>query len=159
MSGIEIHRVDRAITGIAFEVADRVAERTLERAHIGLAEYTEEWHVAASGFVSSTQMVSASATIEFSMDFFEAPEQRRSDLTMPTFHFGSYQASGTNFVCATAAVREYIRRSDDAVTGAIVAFGVFNPNGLLETTYDVLFHLSFSGWGAPYDVETGEADT
>lgn len=159
MSGVEIHRVERAITGIAFEVADRVAERTLERAHIGLTEYTEEWHVAASGFVNDTGMVTADAEIEFSMDFFEAPEQRRSDLTMPTFHYGSYQASGGNFVCATAAVREFIQRSDGAFIGALITFAVHDPNGDGEVPYDVLFHLSFSGWGAPYDVETGEADT
>lgn len=158
MSGVELHRIERSLVRLAFEGSERLHERQGERARIGLGEYTEEWHVAASGFVVRTEMVTADVELEFSMDFFEAPEQRRSDLTMPTFHAGSYQAADTNFVATEAAVREYVRRSDNAVIGATVRLGVFNPNGVEETTFDLLFHLSFSGWGAPFDLETGEPD-
>lgn len=161
MSGVEIHRVRRAFTTVAFEAVDRVQKRQRERFHIGLAEYTEEWHVAATGFVAGgADFVSADATIEFSMDFFDAPEQRRSDLLTPTFHFGSFQPVESPFVVATAAVREWTQRSDQAFIGAVVSVGVHSPGAAGPTEFDVLMHLSFSGFGAPYDLETAnESDT
>lgn len=158
MSGVEVHRVERALTGIAFEVSDRVQRRSNERFRIGLAEYTEEWIVQADGFVVANELVSTTVELEFSMDFFTGPEQRNGDLTMPIFTFGSYQdlTDSPTFVVATAAVRAWNRRDDDAFIGATVAVGVHLPGDVIETEFDILFHLQFSGWGAPYDAETGE---
>lgn len=158
--GVELRRVERVLTGVAFEVSDRVQDRTDERRRIGLAEWSEEWHVAASGFVTgAADFVSADATIEFSMDFFDSPSQRNADLLTPTFLFGSYQAADTNFVVLTAAVREWTMRLDQAYIGAVVSIGVFMPGALGTTTFDVTAHLCFTGWGAPTDVETDETDT
>lgn len=159
MSGVEIHRVSRVIGGVAFEVADRINAREKERRRIGLAEWTEEWHVAATGFITGgADFVTADATIEFGMDFFVATEQRLSDLATPTFHFGSFQAADSPFVVVTAAVREWTQRTDQAFIGALISFGVHLPNALGPTDFDVLFHLSFSGWGAPFDPETANED-
>lgn len=159
MSGVEVHRIERVFSAVAFEVADRVQQRTRERFQIGLAEYTEEWHVAATGFVVANELVSTLVEIEFSMDFFDAPEQRNGDLFMPSFTFGSYQdlVDSPTLVVATAAVREWTRRDDDAFIGAKVAVAVYLPGDAIEETdFDILFHLQFSGWGAPHDAETGE---
>lgn len=159
MSGVELHRVERVFSTVAFEAADRLHKRYGERARIGLAEYTEEWHVGASGFVTGgADFVSADATIEFSMDFFQAHAQRRSDLLTPTFHFGSYQAADTDFVVATAAVRQWTQRSDLAFVGAVVSIGVHKPNATGTTPFEITMHLSFSGWGAPFDLETANED-
>lgn len=159
MSGVEIHRVSRVLGGVAFEVADRINVRERERRRIGLAEWTEEWHVAATGSVNDwTELLSADATIEFGMDFFAAPEQRYSDLLTPTFHHGSFQAAEANLVVATAVVREWTQRSDQAFIGAVVSLMVHAPQATGPMDFDVLFHLSFSGWGAPFDPETTNED-
>jgi len=158
--GIQIHAVEQVLSEVAFEAIDRYQSRTDERFHIGLAEYTEEWHVAASGAVARNELVAVDVDLEFSMDFFTAPEQRRGDLTMPTFVFGSYQneVDSPTFVVATAAVRLWTQRDDGAFTGCKVAVGVHlpgEPGPLVD--FDMLFHLSFTGWGAPFDAETGES--
>lgn len=158
MSGVEVHRVQRAFSGVAFEVAERIHERTKERNRIGLGEWTEEWHVQGIGFVAPNELVSTTVEIEFSMDFFAAREQRVGDLLMPTFTFGSYQnlAVSPTLVVAVAAVREWTMREDDAFIGATIAVGVHLPGDIVETDFDILFHLMFSGWGAPHDAEVGE---
>lgn len=159
MSGVETHRVQRVFSTIAFEAVERLDARYNERAHIGLAEYTEEWHVAASGTVNnSNDFPVGEIAIEFSMDFFEAPEQRRSDLTTPTFHYGSYQAAASTFVVITAAVASWARRSDGAFVGATIRVGVHHPAATAGMTFNALLHFSFSGWGAPYDAETSESE-
>lgn len=159
MGGVELHRIERVFRDVAFEVSDRTTERGRERRRIGLDEYTEEWHVAVTGHVNDwTELVSADAPIGFSMDFFTAPEQRRSDLLTPTFHAGSFQPVESEFVVVTAAVREWTQRDDQAFTGCIVTIGVHSPNSVGPTDFDALVHLSFSGWGAPFDDETSNED-
>lgn len=158
MSGVSLQLPERVMSAVAFEAVERLDARYNERGRIGLAEYTEEWHVAASGTIAgNTDFPQAEVTLEFSMDFFEAPEQRRSDLLTPTFHFGSYQLTASNpaMVVLTAAVRSWTIREDGAFIGAVVALGVFCPNATTTTTFSLVAHLSFSGWGAPFDSETG----
>lgn len=156
MTGVETHHIQRVFNDISFEAVERLDGRYKERAKIGLAEWTEEWHVAASGTINSpNDLVAANVDIEFSMDFFEAPEQRLSDLTMPTFSFGSYQ-TGT-FVVFTAAVVAWARREDSAFIGATVRIGVHSPAAAVGTIFNGIVHLTFSGWGAPHDAEIGES--
>lgn len=160
MSGsVSVGQAHRIMTDVAFGATDRLDKRYRERRRIGLAEWTEEWHIAASGAVAANELVSTTVDIEFSMDFFLAPEQRYGDLTMPTFHYGSYQdlTDSPTLVVVVAAVREWDIRSDGAFIGATVAIGVHLPGDAIEETpFDLLVHLSFSGWGAPHDTETGE---
>lgn len=156
---VQLHKVERVFSTVAFEATERVQKRLQERAHIGLAEYTEEWHVAASGQVNNNlDFPTGEIELEFSMDFFLAKAQRRSDLTSPTFHYGSFQASATNFVVVTAAVSEWVNRNDGAFTGAKIRVGVHKPDADDVTPFDMLLHFSFSGWGAPYDLATAVED-
>lgn len=160
LTGLSAHRAKRIFTETAFQVADRIHERTDERQKIGLGEYTEEWHVDAVGQVNNNvDFVQGEIELGFSMDFFTAPEQRRSDLTMPTFTFGSFQSTAdTGMIVVTATVREWVIRPDGAFTGAFVRVGMFKPDADGETPFDMLVHLVFSGWGAPNDAEVGEPD-
>lgn len=161
MAGVELHRVERAFDTIAFEAVERLDKRYDERRRIGMGEYTEEWHVLATGTLNTPEdFPQGDLVIEFSSDFFEAQGQRRGDLTMPTFHFGSVQDDLTKpFVVMTAAVRVWDRRTDTAFIGATVRVGAHNPQASAGSEFKALMHFSFSGWGAPFDAETSESES
>lgn len=160
MTGVDLHRVERAVTSIAFEAVEQLDARYDERRRIGMGEYTEEWHVMATGTLNTTtDFPQGLLTIEFSTDFFLAQEQRRSDLTMPTFHFGSYQGNPAKpVVMMHAAVRSWTKRLDAAFIGAVISVGAYNPGATPGSQFEALMHFSFSGWGAPFDPESGEAE-
>lgn len=162
MAGVNLHKLERVFSGVAFEAVDRYQNRTNERFRLGLAEYTEEWHIAASGSVAFNELVTTDVALEFSMDFFQADEQRHGDLPTPTLSFGSYQDStdSPTVVMATACVRSWQIREDGAYVGCTVNVGVFLPGepDATLTDFDIVVHLQFSGWGAPFDSEgAGEA--
>lgn len=163
MSRRNTHALGRAVrrlsVGGAVALERRRAMLDIDKLH----EMELQFQIPLSGTVDEGVYWSE-ATLEFEYDFFSAPSQRDSPLTMPHFTYGavvsgeSVAESNPNGVpYVTCAVVEYVTDAREAVTGARVAVGVSAPDG--ETEYEGYVHLSFQGFGTPSeDLDAVETD-
>lgn len=123
--------------------------RRAQLAYDALGEIEQQFHCPFSGSAGGIVAYS-SVTVEFEVDFFDAPEQRDSALFEPHLTFGAYLAPGAETVMFSAAVNEWV--TDDqrgAYTGAVVTVAACAPGATSTVAFEGRLHLTFQGFGAP----------
>lgn len=150
----DAHTLGRAVRRLTVDGAVALERRRAMLDYDRLQEITLQFQIPVSGKVDDQGAYWSTTELEFDHEFFFAPEQRDSPLTMPHFTFGSVvsgeSVNGGNEdggVFITASVVEWVTDDREAVTGARVTVGVTAPDG--ECEYDGYLHLSFQGYGGP----------
>ena len=109
-----------------------------------LQELEQQFQVPVAGAGASVA-ANATTTLVFDVEFFDAPEQRDSSLTVPHFTFGAYLEGQ---VMISASVLVWTTDSRGAFIGAEVTIGVCAPGSAIEVPYSGYVHLTFQGYGA-----------
>lgn len=152
MSG-EAHALGRAVRRMSVDGAVALERRRAMLGFDQLQEIEYQYQIPISGTVDD-RIFWRTVDLEFDVEFFHAPEQRDSPLTMPHFTFGAVvsgeSVATTNehgAVVVTAVVSGWTTDDRDAVIGAQLSVGVTAPDG--ECEYQGYVHLSFQGFAAP----------
>lgn len=142
------HAVSRAVQQLAVGATVDLERRRALTGADALGEIIHQFQVPVSGTCDELPTW-ANVPLSFAAAFHDATGQRDSPYAEPNFTYGVMLTSATPVVVC-AAVMSWTRRTDhDAIIGAVVAVGVFNPDG--KTDFDGYVHLSFQGYGAPIE--------
>ncbi len=152
------HSLDRASRGIRISAPLALDKRRAMLGYDALAETEQQFQLPLAG-TATANMSFGTADLEFSVDFFDAPEQRDSPLSEPQFTFGAFidpteqtdNPTGAVLVCA--CVSEWVRDTRGAITGAKVTIGTCVPGALGQFDFTGTVHLTFQGYGAPTENE------
>jgi hypothetical protein len=145
--GVETHRLRRSIRAITVGTAiglERKRQRALED---GLGEFVQDFQVPIRG-IAGTEMAWTEQEVKFTTTFFDAPEQRDSPYTRPTFTYGVVLESDTPVMVAACVMRWRVDNRD-AITGCVVAVGAVNPGGSAPVEFDGHLDATFQGYGYP----------
>lgn len=133
--------IQRAISTVMIGTAQKMKARDAREAQVALEEFDLQYQLPVSG-IAGTIIGFSSIDIEFEHDFFYAPGQRDSELTVPQFHFGPEIPQD---VMVTASVADWLIDNDNgAIHGATVKVAVL---GAAEENYSGKIHVTFQGWG------------
>lgn len=120
-----------------------------------LSEIEQQFQLPISGLATGL-MSFTSTTVDFDVEFFDAPEQRDSSLAFPHFTYGTFidiglgqPTSPRGAVLVTAVVQDWVTDVRGAFTGAQLDIGACLPglvNGSIR--YTGYIHLTFQGYGA-----------
>ncbi len=123
-----------------------------------LQEQEQQFQLPIAG-TAAAAISFASVDLLFAVDFFDAPEQRDSPLSVPQFTFGAFIAptvqpdNPTGAVLVTACVSEWTLDDRGAIVGATVTVGTCVPGAADEFPFEGYVHLTFQGYGAPSENE------
>lgn len=137
-----IHRAQREVR-ISSPLALDARRKAL--GYDALQEIEHQFQVPISGVAGGTAGYAAT-TLEFDVDFFDAPEQRDSSLSVPHFSFGAY-VTGAD-VMVSCCVTAWNIDDRGAIVGADVSIGVCSPGRTTSLAYEGYVHLTFQGYGA-----------
>lgn len=139
------HRAARQVT-ISEPIA--VEKRREELGYDALGEIEQQFHCPFSG-AAGTEVAVSTVTVEFEVEFFDAPEQRNSSLSKPHMTFGAFIEPGGESAMFSASVNEWVMDEErGAFIGAVVSVVVCAP-GTSGVAFTGSLHLTFQGFGAP----------
>jgi hypothetical protein len=154
---VSVHALERSIRRMSY---GSVLDLTKRRAQLGydqLAELDHQFQLPMSG-TASTASAYTSLEVAFDVEFFHAPEQRDSALTVPHFTYGVVCAvteqtttpTGVSVgIMASAYVSEWREDPErQAITGAVITVGVNNGYSNIVVEFNGYLHATFQGYGA-----------
>lgn len=150
------HAMHRSVDRLSTGGVRSLEKRRAQLADDALAETELQYQIPISGRASSVAGFSA-VTINFEVEFWDAPEQRDNPLDRPHFTYGAElnligadnsDAASQAGLAVTAFVRDWVRDDRDAYTGAVVSVAVWSPGGGAVWDFEGLLHVRFQGWGA-----------
>lgn len=170
---VDTHALERAIAQTSHGTIRSLEARRAALAYDQLQEVTNEHQVPISG-IASTGIDWATFTVAFDVDFFFAPYQRDSPLSVPHFSYGAVvqgqpspmgnTADPNNpdsLVAVSAVVVDWSRdEATGAINGAAIGVGATVGSGAQDVAFSGYVHLTFTGWGAPNEsvpqLDTGQ---
>lgn len=164
---LSIHSIDRAITAGSVH---NILNLDKMRAAVGydqLQEIEHQFQIAIEG-TATTNLTWEVFDLAFDVEFFFAPQQRDSPLTVPHFTYGASvtgettdTANPNGVVGVLASVIGWSQDDRTAITGSKLAVGVFCGGPSSDTTvdFDGYLHLTFQGFGAPGGADGGDNNT
>lgn len=148
MSSVRTGALSRSIAALAFDHAERMLEEQEERDREGLAEYLQQFQVPVEGTLGGTAGWT-DLSLEFDVPMLRSPPGRRVPYDKPTYAFGAWIKSGIDGIIV-ANIRKWIQ-SEEAVEGALMRVGAYAPGATNETAFSAEIHMTFQGYGAPFD--------
>lgn len=151
------HRQNLARTQREVRISAPIAldKRRTMLGYDALDETEQQFQLPIAGTVTTTMSFGV-VNVTFSVDFFDAPEQRDSPLSVPQFTYGAFidptnqgLANPTGAVLVCACVSSWVSDTRGAITGAQVTIGTCVPGLSGSFTFSGYVHLTFQGFGAP----------
>lgn len=123
----------------------RASERAALEATQG-GEYTQQVQARVSGILGKG-ILWREATVGFVYPFLFDPTRRDNPLENPHFSSGVEIVKGGPAL-VQAQVRSWVTNEQGWVTGAALMIGAYAPGAPKKTRFEVVIHLSFSGYAA-----------
>ena len=139
------HSLERANRGVRISAPLALDKRRAMLGYDQLQEIEHQFQIPISGN-SGNVVAFATTSLTFDVDFFDAPEQRDSALSVPHFTFGAY-IEGAD-IMVSAHVKAWNIDERGAIVGADVTIGVCSPGLTSSVAYEGYVHLTFQGYGA-----------
>lgn len=114
-----------------------------------LQESWQQYQVPISGFAGSV-INWTRVSLDFAMEFHDATSQRNVPFNYPTMLQG-VEIQTANPVIVSACVMSWKRQKNNAIRGATIAVGAFDPTTNGVTPFKGFLHLMFEGYGAPVE--------